>query len=51
MTDHIIVKYSLCSHTRGDRSCTIIQEIIDISVVKGGNLRGFLFSPIDDYRE
>ena len=51
MTDHIIVKYSICAHTWGDRSCTIFKKNIDIYVAKGGNLCGFIFSLIDDYCE
>ena len=48
-SDHKIVKYSVI--LGGDRSCTIIFKNQDIYVVKGGNLRGFYFSLIDDYHE
>jgi hypothetical protein len=51
MTDDIIVKYSICTHTWGDRSCTIFKKNIDIYVAKGGNLCGFIISLIDDYCE
>jgi len=40
-SDHISIKYSLCSHTRGDISCTIFKENKDNYVVKSGNLRRF----------
>jgi hypothetical protein len=47
MTDHKIVKYSVIL---GGRCCIIIKENKVIYVVKGGNLRQFFFSLIDDYR-
>jgi hypothetical protein len=46
-SDHIIVKYSLYNHTTID----LIQLFKKEHKLKGGNLHGFFFSLINDYRE
>ena len=51
-SDHIIVKYSLYNHTTIDLiQLSKFRHIKKTYVLMGGNLRGFFFSMIDNYRE